>query len=278
LCAEAGEIRDFSDPDETALTKGFSRLLHVNSRRYIDFIVSLLQSDHPDPDGMTEEERRMLLMFHYDIWQKPLPELGFSSLAEGVRKIQVNRHMIRELIQILAHNHRQIQFLSRPVDLTYPCPLELHCRYTRDEILAAFGLATVDKRFEFREGVKYIENDKTDLFFITLYKSEKDYSPTTMYEDYAISDTLFHWQSQSTTSDTSPTGQRYIHHRKTGNEIFLFVREHKQENDFTAPYDFLGLANYIKHEGSRPMSITWELENPMPAHLWKETGKLVVGG
>jgi hypothetical protein len=111
-----------------------------------------------------------------------------------------------------------------------------------------------------------------------LYKSEKDYSPTTMYEDYAISDTLFHWQSQSTTSDTSPTGRRYIHHRKTGNKILLFVREHKQENDFTAPYDFLGPANYIKHEGSRPMSITWELENPMPAHLWKETGKLVVSG
>jgi superfamily II DNA or RNA helicase len=278
LCAEAGELRDFSDPDEAALTKGFGRLLHVNSRRFIDFIVSLLNLDHPDPDRMTEEERRMLLMFHYDIWQKPLPELGFSSLAEGVRKIRANRHMIRELMQLLAYNHRQIQFLSRPIELTHPCPLELHCRYTRDEILAAFGLATVDKRFEFREGVKYLENDKTDLFFITLYKSEKDYSPTTMYEDYAISDTLFHWQSQSTTSDTSPTGRRYIHHRKTGNKILLFVREHKQENDFTAPYDFLGPANYIKHEGSRPMSITWELENPMPAHLWKETGKLVVSG
>jgi hypothetical protein len=157
-------------------------------------------------------------------------------------------------------------------------PLDLHCRYTRDEILAAFGLATAENRFEFREGVKYLENDKTDLFFITLYKSEKDYSPTTMYEDYAISDSRFHWQSQSTTSETSPTGQRYIHHRKTGNKILLFVREHKQENDFTAPYDFLGPANYVKHEGSRPMSITWELENQMPAHLWKETGKLVVGG
>jgi hypothetical protein len=118
---------------------------------------------------------------------------------------------------------------------------------------------------------------KQPLFFITLYKSEKDYSPMTMYEDYAISDTLFHWQSQSTTSDTSPTGQRYIHHRKTGNRILLFVREHKQENDFTAPYDFLGPANYIKHESSRPMNITWELGNPMPAHLWKETGKLAVG-
>ena len=28
-------------------------------------------------------------------------------------------------------------------------------------------------------------------------KSEKDFSPSTMYEDYAINDKLFHWQSQS---------------------------------------------------------------------------------
>ena len=75
------------------------------------------------------------------------------------------------------------------------------------EILAAFGLSTPEVKAELREDAKYIENYKTDLFFITLYKAEKDYSPTTMYDDYATSDTLFHWQSQSTTADTSRTGQ-----------------------------------------------------------------------
>ena len=77
--------------------------------------------------------------------------------------------------------------------------------------------------------------------------------------------------------DTSPTGQRYINHQKTGDKILLFVREYKKENDFTSPYYFLGAATYVKHEGSRPMSITWKLEHPMPAFLWKETGKLAVG-
>ena len=220
----------------------------------------------------------MLLMFHYDIWQKPLPELGFRSLNESVQKARANRHIVKELVEMLSFNSSHIQFITKPLNLSYPCPLELHCRYTRDEILAAFGLATTEKKADLREGVKYLENNKTDLFFVTLNKSEKDYSPTTMYEDYAVSETLFHWQSQSTTSDTSPTGQRYINHRKTGNTILLFVREYKQKNDFTAPYDFLGPAKYVKHEGSRPMSITWELEYPLPAHLWKETGKLAVGG
>ncbi len=77
--------------------------------------------------------------------------------------------------------------------------------------------------------MKPFPDKKTDILFVTLDKSEKDYSPTTLYEDYAINEVLFHWQSQSTTSDTSTTGKRYINHKKTGNIILLFVREKKKK-------------------------------------------------
>ena len=62
----------------------------------------------------------------------------------------------------------------------------------------------------FREGVWYSEQHNVDAFFVTLKKSEADYSPTTMYRDYPITPTLFHWESQSTTSVASKTGQRYL--------------------------------------------------------------------
>ena len=42
-------------------------------------------------------------------------------------------------------------------------------------------------------------------------------------------------------------------------------------------YTFLGTANYVKHEGSRPMNITWRLDRPIPAKFLKKTNKLVVG-
>ena len=35
-----------------------------------------------------------------------------------------------------------------------------------------------------------------DVFLITLTKTEKRFSPTTRYRDYAISRNLFHWESQ----------------------------------------------------------------------------------
>lgn len=103
------------------------------------------------------------------------------------------------------------------------------------------------------------------MFLITLNKSDKDYSPTTMYEDYAISPSLFHWQSQSTTAADSPTGRRYIHHAAQGGRILLFVREFKQDALGTSPYTFLGKATYVSHTGSKPMNIVWKLEKPIPA-------------
>ena len=78
--------------------------------------------------------------------------------------------------------------------------------------------------------------DRVDVFFITLNKADKDYSPTTMYNDYSINESLFHWQSQSTTSDTASTGQRYINHRQRGSKVVLFVREFKQDSIGAAPY------------------------------------------
>ena len=98
-----------------------------------------------------------------------------------------------------------------------------------------------------------------------------------MYEDYSISDRLFHWQSQSTTSEDSPTGRRYISHRDTGSRILLFVREYKNDDYGTEPYTFLGPADYQSHTGSRPMSITWKLERPIPARFLKKTNKLLAG-
>ncbi len=277
LCFEAGIIKDFNDSDEIFLTKGLGRMLHINSRRYIDFIRRLLSIEDLTEEALSEEEKRFFLMFHYSLWQKSLNSLNLNSLADGLKRLISNKFMVKELKELLDYNYRHIQFVDKHIALGCPCPLDLHSRYIRDEVLSAFGLSTPTYKADLREGVKYIERYKTDLFFVTLYKSEKDYSPTTMYEDYAINETLFHWQSQSTTSDTSPTGQRYIKHMNTGNKILLFIREHNEENGFTAPYYFLGPAQYVKHEGSRPMSITWKLEHPMPAHLWKETGKLAIG-
>lgn len=128
-----------------------------------------------------------------------------------------------------------------------------------------------NKPYAIREGVAYDTATKTDLFFITLNKAEKHYSPTTRYRDFAISPQLFHWESQSTTSVASPTGQRYVQHGKRGTNVMLFVREAKADGNRTQPYVFIGPADYESHTGDRPIAITWRLRIPMPAALFGQS-------
>ncbi len=99
-----------------------------------------------------------------------------------------------------------------------------------------------------------------------------------MYEDYAISAEIFHWQSQSTTSEASPTGKRYIEHQSRGYTPLLFVRESKRApSGIAGPYAFLGPAEYVSHEGSRPMSIVWKMRYPIPSRLLRPFARQRVG-
>lgn len=273
LCALAGVKDNFNEDLEDVMTKAFGRFAVIDSRRLIDFTIKLLTGEKI---VFMEVEKRMLQMIQFTIWQKPFEECGFSSLLKGIEKIKSCPILCNELIEILKYNYNKIDFIDESVNVGFDCPLDLHCTYTRDQILVAFDFL---KPNTVREGVKYLNDKKIDIFFVTLNKSDKDYSPTTMYNDYSINDILFHWQSQSTTAETSTTGRRYIHHKNTNNKILLFVREFKADkvSGAASAYTYLGVANYLKHEGSKPMNITWKLDKAIPAKFLKKTNKLVMG-
>ena len=115
-----------------------------------------------------------------------------------------------------------------------------------------------------REGVKYVSEKHIDVLFVTLNKSEKYYSSTTMYNDYAIDQNTFHWETQSTVSPSSPTARRYFGSPDNGNTVLLFVREYKENLLSASPYIFLGGVRHKSHNGSNPVSIIWEMEEPIP--------------
>ena len=275
LCVMAGAREDFSEPLEDIVTKALPRISAIDSRRWIKFLVDNLPiiSKRNESD-FSPLQLRMLTMLQFTIWQKTWQECGFSDMLEGFRRLSECQVLLGEILDVLYYNYDRIDFVDAPVDLGFECPLDLHCTYSRDQILAALDFM---KPGTVREGTKYLPDKKTDVHFVTLNKAEKDYSPTTMYEDYSINEVLFHWQSQSTTSQSSTTGQRYMNHRSMGVRELLFVREFKSGKLGAAPYTFLGLADFLSVTGSKPMNITWRLHEPIPAKYLRKTNKLVVG-
>ena len=214
----------------------------------------------------------MLRMFEFTVWPNTDGSDNIARTIEKITSLKENPVMFGEMISLMQYNFEKIDFVDEPVDLGFDCPLDLHCSYTRDQIFVALDYL---KPSVVRQGVKWLPDKGIDVFINTLNKSEKNYSPTTMYNDYSINEWLFHWQSQSTTAEDSPTGQRYIHHVERGTKVALFVREYENDIIGTAPFTFLGLAEYVSHEGSRPMSIIWHLKSPIPARFIKKTNKLL---
>ncbi|MCD8026716.1 MAG: DUF3427 domain-containing protein [Clostridiales bacterium] len=274
LCVAAGVIDDFEECLEEPLTKSLKRISFIDSRRLIEFALDLLSDNIMQYENFSYEQKRMTNMLQFTFWQKSFENCGFSNPLEGFEQIKANPTMCNEIKSLLNYKFNKIDFIDKPIDLGFACPLDLHCTYSRDQILVAMDFMKPDT---VREGVKYLSDKKIDLLFVTLNKSDKDYSPTTMYQDYSINDTLFHWQSQSTVSETSRTGQRYINHKSTDNRIALFVRDKKNDDLGAAPYTFLGLADYVSHQGSYPMNIIFKLYEPIPAKYVKITNKLILG-
>lgn len=178
-------------------------------------------------------------------------------------------------MDLLNYQYEKIDFLDKPLDkIGFECALDLYCSYTLDQILVALGRHTGEKKSHFQEGVLYLREEKLDVFFVTLNKSEKDYSPSTMYQDYSINEELFHWQPQGRTTEESPTGQRYIKQRGSGGNVLFFVREYKTESNLTSPFTCLGLADYQSHYGSAPVSIVWKMQKPMPGFVMQKAAKV----
>jgi hypothetical protein len=158
----------------------------------------------------------------------------------------------------------RVKLHSDESPLVPDCPIFLHRQYTRDEVLVALGLPQLVGARHTQTGRFWIEETNTEIFFVTLDKSESAFSPSTRYEDYAVSPTRFHWQSQSTTSEDSATGQRYVRQKGNGTKFLLFVRPRKGDS-----FLFLGPLHYVSHSGSRPMSIYWDLDHSIPARFFE---------
>lgn len=265
LCREAGKLGPDTGPLEADLVKRVRAFAHVDDPIRHRVYRKILAGEAP----LGALEQRAADMLFYSLFPNGG---GFDSVAAGLAALrgEAVTDELDQVIDIAFDAARRSTTALPDLDAGLAdVPLQLHASYLREEILAGLGWASQQRvPATMREGVAWCEGANADAFLITLNKSDRDYSPTTMYRDFALSPELFHWESQSTTAETSKTGQRYIHHRANGSRILLFVRATKTDAFGPAPYVFLGPADYVSHEGSRPMAITWHLRRPMPTEVY----------
>jgi len=267
LEAAGGEPAGGIEPYEKGLKKGLRELALSTDTDILDALSRRLASDRDTSgDFETEDNQNRLTLAYSVLWGSQRPgDGGFQALDEFTRN---HSELTRDVRDVVSFRRQGIVPGSRIFFRDRAGVLELHSTYTREQILLALGRGSLESPFSHREGVLHVPERRIDVFFVTIDKAETEFSPTTMYEDYAITESLFHWQSQSTVGPDSATGQRYIQHHKHGYQPMLFLRPSKRTPaGLTTPFFFCGPLRYDRHEGSHPMSIIWRLDHPLPARI-----------
>jgi superfamily II DNA or RNA helicase/HKD family nuclease len=272
LLRQAGRSIGTSSPLEDYLLSRVCSLVHIDDLPRIETYRGLVSGSITSFE--VPEVKAFATMLHHTLWSSTRREWlaeGDDRLFEGLELLHREPSAVEELLQVFDVAEERIKYVTFPLDGHLDAlPVRVHARYNRAEMLAGVGWANVDTGVAGQvAGVRFVPSIQSDVFDVTWQKSERDYSPNTMYQDYAISPTLLNWESQHAAHRDSQAIQRYVNHEQSGTHILIFARESKSWEFASArPFLFLGDAHYVSHHGDRPVTFRWELERPLPADFF----------
>ncbi len=259
------------DPDLARLRKAMLRVAFINGPQEATLLREVLVKLSA---GQVTEALALAgssaMLLYYRIWGDKAERLGITSLEDAFRRLAVNPTVCADMDEILAWSLDCTEAAGTAPELPYSVPLELHAQYGIREVQAAFGRANLESSGQAGVGVMHFAEVKTYALLVTFQKTEKEFSPSTMYADYPISRELLHWESQANTAQHHTDGQNLIHHQERGYTILVFARGKKKKNGVRVPFTYLGPVERVSYESERPIKMVWRLRHSMPVEMFED--------
>ena len=102
MCVNAGVLDDFSEPLEKDVTKALTRLASLDSRRFLRFLLQILDDmDELRFSSLNDEEKRMLQMFYVSIWMDVIDYDNPQGAYENLQSLANSKTMLNEIIELL---------------------------------------------------------------------------------------------------------------------------------------------------------------------------------
>ena len=266
----AGRISYADDAVTKRLEKGVSNLIHHNTSSFLRFVERFIAEEDVHK---IEAYKTYAIMLYYALFQDKISKTGYGSINEALELIHLPKYACfkQEIAEIVSFLLARLDIKTTPIGTEIIPGLELYGCYTREEVFTLVGRQTAEVKMQgAASGVFNLPEHNATLLFVTLNKSEKDFSPSTQYNDYLINEEYFHWQSQNTDSHNNNGGRRYTEQSQTKNKIILFVREEKKDGfGNTSPFHCFGLVDYVSSHDDFPMNVKWKLHKPAMAQYLK---------
>ena len=118
--------------------------------------------------------------------------------------------------------------------------------------------------------VGFVAKDNHLFLLVTL--ENKGFTDNFKYKDHFTAPDTFHWQSQNQTEKNSRTGEKISRHKEKEISVHLFIRATKKIGARAAPFYYCGDVDFLDWEGDAPITVRWQLKNPVPKSLWSTFG------
>ena len=265
LLFQAGKIQNLSKFEKELQRAVYKKWLSTDSYTYFTFIEKLSQSSFKvDVANMNIVEQQMSLMFYYDMFQEAGRYTSLQGMFDDLSKDDLFCNEISQVIVLIKNRCEAYEMRDNSSIINFP--LKLHGVYTKDQIFVAVRTSSIDKKSSCREGCERNKRLNLEAMFVDIIKDREEGSNTN-YNDFAISESLFNWETQNKVSPTSQAGQNYINETQT---MLLFVRQqdsYPEDKGRTMGFTYLGEVKLVKWQGAKPIEIVWKLKTPMPASM-----------
>ena len=265
LLNQAGKSYGTSSFENELKRAMYKKWLSTDSFTYFSFLEKLASEDFKvKVDEMNYVEQKMALMFYYDMFQEAGQYRSLQDMFNDLSQDELYCAEMKELAVLLKNRCEAYEMDDNSSILNLP--LKLHGVYTKDQIFVAIETSSLEKKSSCREGVERNRRLNVEAMFVDIIKDRNEGSNTN-YNDFAINELLFNWETQNKVSPTSQAGKDYINQTQT---MLLFVRQqdsYPEDKGRTMGFRYLGEVKLVKWQGAKPMEIVWRLKTPMPASM-----------
>lgn len=243
--------------DENIAFKILDKYLDRVDKETIIHSFSFLNQDFLD-SGQTN---RYLKLITFD-GKKVIKTKEFSKLLENKKYKEIFEDSLNYGIYLYEEEFGSID-LAKPF-------LKLYGKYNMLNIAQLCNFPKIHSSFRGSGFLKY-END----FFLFINIEKEKFSKSANYSNAFLSKEVFTYQSKPSHNQNQGDGERLCQNEKFGVKLHIFVRKFAKVDKKTQDFIYLGLANSIKYEGNKPISLELKLQIPLNDKLYEEFTKIV---
>lgn len=187
------------------------------------------------------------------------------SKTELLNEVLKNEDVMNYILEVLDYGLLKYRESFGTKDYGFPFFKLYEEYFMRDVAL----LCNYDKKHSAFRGSGLLKKESDYFIFIDLHKDE-NIKESIKYKDKILDRYHLQWETPNATRVDSEIGEKIVKNKEKNISLHIFVRKYKNSDGIVQPYIYIGKGDCISYKGSKPITTTLKLENPLSKDIYIE--------